>query len=218
MCYSFLKKAIKKMISKYQDIFLYQVLTRQLSQCDFILDVGCGFKSPLGKIKKRFSSEGIDIFEKCIIESKKKKIHDKYKIGDIRKLARFYKNKSFDAVIAIDVIEHFEKNEALRLIKNMENVAKKKVILLTPNGFTAQDAYDGNPHQVHKSGWNKQELKELGYKVYGLRGLKCLKGKHADIKYKPYLFWGFCSFVSEILFFPFPSLCFDLLAIKKLQT
>ena len=212
---SVITKTVKKMISEHQDIFLDKVLERQLSQCSSVLDVACGFDSPLGRVKKNFYSEGIDIFEKYIIESKKKKIHNQYRIGDVRKLDKFYKHKSFDIVIAIDVIEHFEKNEALKLIKSMESIAKKKVILLTPNGFIAQDAYDSNPHQIHKSGWDKQELEKLGYNVYGLRGLKCLKGEYANIKHRPWLFWGFCSFISEILFFPFPSLCFDLFAIKK---
>jgi len=210
-------KKIKKLISEYKDIFLHKVLEKELSQCRSVLDAGCGSNSPLGRISKKFQSEGIDIFKKSIIESRKKKIHDQYRVGDMRKLDEFYKKKSFDAVIALDVIEHFEKDEALKIIKKMEEIARKKVILLTPNGFYTQHDYDGNPYQVHKSGFKKQDLEKLGYKVYGLRGLQCLKGRQAEIKYKPYLFWGFCSFISEILFFPFPSVCFDLLAVKELD-
>lgn len=196
-------------------LFFYHILEKELSSCKTVLDVGCGADSPLGKIRKKFRSAGIDIFERCIIESKKKKIHNEYRVGDIRKLDKYYKTKSFDAVITLDVIEHFNKKEALQLIKKMEEIAKKKVILLTPNGFLKQDSLEGNLYQIHHSGWSKEELEKLGYKVYGLRGLKCLRNEYAGIKYKPYFLWGYLSFLSEIIFYPFPSLCFDLFALKQ---
>lgn len=197
------------------NFFYYRMLEKELSSCKTVLDVGCGADSPLGKIRKKFRSAGIDIFERCIIESKKKKIHNEYRVGDIRKLDKYYKTKSFDAVIALDVIEHFNKKEALQLIKKMEEIAKKKVILLTPNGFLKQDPLEGNPYQIHHSGWTKEELEKLRYKVYGLRGLRYLRDQYTGIKYKPYLFWGFLSFLSEIIFYPFPSLCYNLFAVKQ---
>jgi SAM-dependent methyltransferase len=208
---------IKKQISKYQNLFFIFVMEQQLKGCRSVLDVGCGHSSIVGSLKKTFSSEGIDIHKKTIDLSRKNKTHDKYKIGNIMSLPNFYKKKSFDACVSIDVIEHFTKKDALRLIKNMENVAVKKIIILTPNGFYEQHDYDGNPHQEHKSGWSKNDLEKLGYKVYGLRGLKYLRDEHAGIKYKPWAFWGACGFISEILFFPFASASFDLLAIKDLK-
>lgn len=205
------------MIRKYKDVFLYKVLEKQLFGCRSVLDVGCGDNSPLGKIPKRFYSEGIDIYKKIIIENKNKAVYDKCVIGDIKKLNKVYKNKSFDAVIALDVVEHLTKNEALKLIKQMENIAVKKVIILTPNGFLKQDEYNGNPYQTHKCGWKKEELEKLGFKVYGLRGWKWIRGETASIKRKPKLFWGLLAFLSEIILFPFPSVCFDLLAVKNYE-
>ncbi len=208
---------IRSFFSKYQNIFFYRILEKELSKCNSVLDVGCGHSSSIGMIRRRFRSEGIDIYKKNIIESKRKKLHDKYMLGDIKKLSKLYKKKSFDACVAIDVVEHFNKQDALRLIKDMEVIAKKRVIILTPNGFYEQHAFDGNPHQIHKSGWTKTDLRKLGYTVYGLRGLKFLRDDHAGIKYKPWIFWGICSLISEIIFFPFPSLSFDLFAVKKLN-
>ena len=121
--------------------------------------MGCGHSSAVGKIRRKFKSEGIDIHKETIAQSRKKKLHDKYKLGDITKLSKLYKKKSFDACVAIDVIEHFNKKDALKLIKDMEAIAKNKVVLLTPNGFYEQHDYDGNPHQVHKSGWTKKTWK-----------------------------------------------------------
>ena len=207
----------KNFFLKYQNIFFYKILENQLDNYKTVLDVGCGHSSPLGKIRNKFKSEGIDIHKKTLETSRKNKTHDKYTVGDIKKLSKIYKNNSFDACVAIDVIEHFSKRDALKLIKDMDAIAQKKVILLTPNGFYEQHNYDGNPHQVHKSGWTKADLEKLGYKVYGLRGLKFLRDNHAGIKYKPWFFWGVCSFISEIIFFPFPSLSFDLYAVKTIN-
>lgn len=207
----------KNFFLQYQNIFFHRILENYFSDCNSVLDVGCGHSSLIGIIRRKFRSEGIDIYKKNIIESKRKKLHDNYTLGDIKKLAKLYKKKSFDACVAIDVIEHFNKQDALRLIKDMEAIARKKVIILTPNGFYEQHAFDGNPHQIHKSGWAKTDLGKLGYTVYGLRGLKFLRDDHAGIKYKPWIFWGICSLLSEIIFFPFPSLSFDLFAVKKLN-
>lgn len=194
-------------------LFFYHILGKKIYSCKTVLDVGCGSDSPLGKIKKRFISEGIDLHKESIIKSRKRGIHDSYKIADIRNLAKLYKHKSFDAVVALDVIEHLEKKEGIRLMKDMEWIGKK-VILLTPNGVNTRGPDRRNPYQLHKSGWSKEDLENSGYKVYGLRGLKFLRNQDAGIKGKPYLFWGFMSFISEIVLYPFPSLCFDLFAVK----
>ena len=208
---------MKKFIRKYQDIFYFKSIQRVLSGSKSVLDVGCGADSPLRRVKKTFYSEGVDVFGESIETSKNKKIHDSYKLCDIKKLDSFYKKKSFDAVIALDVIEHLEKKESIKLIKDMEKTARKKVILLTPNGFYHQDAYDRNPYQVHKSEWKRSDLEQLGYKVYGLRGLKYLRGEYASIKYKPWFFWGLVAFISEPLLYFFPRLSYHLFAVKDIK-
>jgi hypothetical protein len=60
----------------------------------------------------------------------------------------------------------------------MENVAKKKIIIFTPNGFLRQDEYDGDKLQIHKSGWTVDEFKKLGYEVKGINGWKPLRKKN----------------------------------------
>lgn len=207
---------LRNFFLRFQNSFFYWVLERSLVNCKTVIDVGCGHSSPIGKIRHTFKSEGIDIHKKTIYESRKKKNHDKYTIGDIRKLTKFYRAKSFDACVSIDVIEHFTQKEGLKLIKDMESIAKKKVIILTPNGFYEQHDYDGNPHQEHKSGWKREDLEKLGYRVYGMRGLKYLRDEHASIRFKPWIFWGVLTFLSEIFFYPSPSLSFDLFAVKNL--
>lgn len=208
---------IKKIIANYKDIFYYKTLEKHLVNSSSVLDVGCGDDSPIQRVNKTFYSIGIDAFKPSILKSKRKNIHNDYKIGVITNLKKYFKPKSFDTVIALDVIEHFEKKDAFELIKNMEKIARKKVILLTPNGFYPQDTFNDNPFQVHKSGWSKRELKNLGYRVYGLRGIKYLRGDFATIKYKPWVLWGFIAFFSEPLLHYFPNFSYDLFAVKKLE-
>lgn len=210
-----LVRLIKKQLIEIGDSLYYRVLERELADCKTVLDVGCGSNSPLRKIKKTFWSEGIDIYRPAIVESKKNGMHDSYKVADARKLRKLYEPKSFDAIVALDIIEHLKKEEGERLLSEMEEIAKKKIILLTPNGFYKHDSGNANPYQIHKSGWIGEELKKWGYKVYGLRGLKWLRGKYAEIKYKPWLFWGFLSFLSERIFYWFPSFSFELFAVKQ---
>lgn len=206
---------LRRLVVNVKDIFFYKMLEVGLSDCSSVLDVGCGSNSPIRAVKKTFYSEGIDIHKPSIMESEKKKIHDKYIVGNIQDIDKYYKKKSFDAVISMDVIEHFEKNDALKLLKKMEKIARKKVIILTPNGFLNQGHYENNPYQDHKSGWLVKDLRYLGYKVYGLRSFKFLRGAFASIRFKPWLFWGFLAFITEPILYYFPEFSFHIFAVKR---
>ncbi|HSX40807.1 MAG TPA: class I SAM-dependent methyltransferase [Candidatus Saccharimonadales bacterium] len=206
---------VKNFIDQNKDIFYFKTLERHLQGCKSVLDIGCGDDSPLRRVKKTFSSHGVDAFAPSIKKSKAKKIHDTYTTSDLLKIDKLFKPNSFDAVIALDVIEHFDKKTAKVLIKKMEKIARKKIILLTPNGFYPQDAYGNNPWQVHKCGWSKKEFEDLGYKVYGLRGPKFLRGDYATILYKPWIFWGLVAFITEPFLHFTPSLSYDLFGVKR---
>lgn len=209
---------MKSVTNKIKDSYYYSMLAYHLKDMTTVLDVGCGEDSPLGKVKKTFQSEGIDIFKPSIEKSKKRKIHDTYKLGNIKQLAKYYKPKSFDAVIALDVVEHLEKKDALAMMKQMEKIARKRVVILTPNGFYHQDHLHGNPHQEHLSAWSAKDFQKNNYQTRGLRGLRYLRGEYATIRLKPWIFWGFISFVSEPLLYFVPRLSYHLFAFKNLNS
>lgn len=208
---------IKKLIKQYQDLFLLSLLSRNIEQSETILDVGCGANSYIGLVKKNKKATGIDLFKKSIQASKKKKLHDEYVLGDIRDIGKHFKKKSFDTVVSIDVVEHLSKKDSLKMIKSMEQIARKNVVILTPNGFYPQDPLEGNPYQVHLSAWNPDEFSKMGYTVRGLRGLKYIRGEHATIKYKPWFLWGIIAFVTEPLLYFIPGLSYDIFAVKKMD-
>lgn len=207
--------AIRQWLVEIGDRSYYKSLEKELAFVNSVLDIGCGGSSPLAKVKKNFYSVGADIFKPSIDKSKKAGIHDEYKNVDILRLDKFFKPKSFDAVVALDVIEHFEKKDGMKLMQLMEKIAKKKVIIFTPFGFTKQHPYEDNPHQVHKSGWFIEDFIKNGYKIYGMRGLRFIRGEYATIKYKPWFLWGFISTVSQVFVYNYPKLAYQLLAVKN---
>ena len=205
----FFKKVYLKIFPRYP-----QYLKKELADCYSVLDLGCGYNSPIQYCDIPFSV-GVDAFESYLQESGKKKIHNKYIKADIRQVQ--FKQKSFDVVICSDVLEHLTKKEGHELINKMNGWAKKKIVIMTPNGYLQQDSYDNNPLQEHKSGWSVKELKDLGFKVFGINGWKKLKGYRGKIKYNPLFLWTRVSDLTQKITYYFPSLAFQLFAVRKLK-
>jgi len=190
------------------------LIRKELAGCDSILDLGCGYNSPIQYLNVKYSL-GVDMYEPYITESKQKSLHSEYLLADIRKVD--FPECSFDAVILLEVLEHLNKDEGLKLIENMRKWAKKKVIITVPNGFVWQDGYDNNEFQIHRAKWTVKELRKMNFKVYGLGGIKYLHGYKGNIKYKPRILWKALSFFSIPLLFYVPEMAFLLGAIGNKQ-
>jgi hypothetical protein len=201
----------------YRRIFpdLYSELKRNLSLCDKVLDLGCGRASPICGNHIQFSV-GVELFEPYLRDSRARGIHSQYINADVRRIE--FKPKTFDAVIAIDLLEHLTKQEGTQLLAKMESWASKKVIIFTPNGYLWQDACDENPLQEHKAGWSVSELQGLGYRVRGINGWRRLRGYKSSIRYRPVLFWGLLSGLSQMITYYYPRLAFQLFAVKRLES
>lgn len=209
------KKSIKQWIIKNAEEPLLSTLGSELNGCESVLDVGSGIHSPIGKIPRTFSLEGVDMLPR---PKKAMRIHDKYKRGNILNLRELYKKKSFDGVIAIDVIEHLKKPDGLKLLKDLEWIARKKIIILTPAGFHYQGKVDNNPYMRHLSGWKSEEFKKYGYRCHGMHGLKLLRGEQAGIKFQPWYLWLLISHISQYVTHFFPNLAFHIIAVKTLRS
>ncbi|KYC45243.1 MAG: hypothetical protein APG12_01698 [Candidatus Methanofastidiosum methylothiophilum] len=188
-------------------------LCEELKNCNAVLDLGCGPNSPIKDCEISFSV-GVELFDDYFIQSKTKKIHNKYIQADIRKIE--FESNSFDAVLCSEVIEHLTKEEGYNLLKKMENWASKKVIITTPNGYVSQSTYDNNPLQEHKSAWEVKQFEDLGFRVHGMMGWKKLRGNHGFIKYRPHKLWVILSNLSQKITYKFPSYSFQLFAVKEL--
>jgi 2-polyprenyl-3-methyl-5-hydroxy-6-metoxy-1,4-benzoquinol methylase len=162
-----LRKIHDAIFSSYVD-----ELKKATTSCKSVLDVGCGVDSPVQYLPKDVYRVGVDIYGPAIQSSKNRGIHNEYFEINVDDIDQQFDDNSFDCVLASDVIEHVTKEKGLELIDKMERVAKHKVIIFTPRGFVHQDEHDGNPWQIHKSGWEVAEMKERGYEVIGISGLK----------------------------------------------
>lgn len=128
--------------------------------------------------------------------------------------------KKVDAVVSIQNIEHLEKSSGIELIQNLETIAKKLIIIETPNGFVAQSGTLENPFQEHLSGWSVGDFEKLGYKVLGTTGLKLLRRSSNKGSYKINV--KGMAFLDRILSKIFnikanPKLAFNLFAYKVLD-
>jgi SAM-dependent methyltransferase len=180
-----------------------------------VLDIGCGKSSPIGSFSKSFYSVGIDIFKPAILRSKKAGTHDDYVLAEINHLC--FRPESFEAVLALDVLEHLKKADGYRLIENMEKIARYAIVVFTPNGFVHQLEYDRNPYQIHLSGWTLIELRRIGFQVNGINGLKFLRKEKAELRFRPKILFNLFSDISQKLAYHFPNLAFQLLCVKKLH-
>lgn len=76
---------------------------------------------------------------------------------------------SFDAVLAIDLIEHLPPTSARVLMAEMARVARRLAVIWTTYGFISQAAYDvdgnPNPYEAHKWGPDPDDFLRAGYQV-----------------------------------------------------
>lgn len=193
------------------------------SDCALTLDVGCGGFSHLSHFRPAITSVGLDVFPEAIEQSKANAVHDHYIVGDILMeraddLLAHVGGKKFDLVMLYDVIEHLPKRRGFELLEKCEALTSKYVLLQTPNGFLPQGAEFGNEHQRHLSGWYPQDFEGLGYRVYGARGTKYLRGYAAGPKYN-FPGWMTCDIVlaSFLRIRRHPRHAFNLVAIKDVR-
>ena len=141
-----------------------------------VLNLGAGrCDTPISEQVLRIQCEtlvSIDTHEPALADLKKKPSAAKMNIfveGDIR--SAFDTFKIIDLVIALDVIEHLELEDAKKLIERAKQVARERILIWVPIGDCPQDPYDGNPNQLHRSTWTAEMLAEMGFDVTVYRGM-----------------------------------------------
>lgn len=184
-----------------------------------ILDLGCGVGEPMQFInrKKQYYTVGVDVFPEYLKICQQTKSYNKLIQGDIRKLD--FAPKSFDIVLALRVIEHLTKEESSLLLKDMESIARKQIVIIVPAVEYKQSAYENNEFQEHKCFWSPAELKGLGYKVYS-NGLRWFLNDTSTMtnfdKIISYLGHGLWVLSGWVVFL-FPTLSANSIAIKDLK-
>ncbi len=70
-------------------------------------------------------------------------------------------DRQYNLVLAIDILEHFEKRDGLRFIDLLKRSSDGKVLISTPKDFIEQHV-EANPYENHRSHWTKGELEQAG--------------------------------------------------------
>lgn len=201
--------------------FRYErLLAQELAQgCQSLLDVGCGSNSPVrrltGVIPKR---TGVDAFGPALEASLAAGIHTDGRQVDVLAIGLHFDARSYDCVLASDVIEHLDKEDGLKLIDAMERIARRKVLIFTPVGFLPQAPYENNPWQAHRSGWTPEEMAARGYRVLGVNGWKGFFGERGRLTWRPRILWKWIAILSRGWTVNRPRHAFQMLCVKDLTT
>jgi hypothetical protein len=69
---------------------------------------------------------------------------------------------TYDLVLAIDILEHFDKEAGKRFLAECRRVSRKSCLVSTPKEFIPQEV-EANPLEDHRSHWLLPELQECGF-------------------------------------------------------
>ncbi len=172
------------MIDRIQRHPYYKIMTDLVPTKYTVLDLGCGNGLPM--IGTNFKMlVGVDAFDKI-----HKGLFDMPEFDlilnlDIKNITDSFQMDSFDAITCIDVIEHLKKKDGEKLIKDMEYIARKRVLIFTPLIWSEnQDSFKnpiwwsyGNTYNLHHSLWTEEDFTSKGYKI-----IKCQEGYVLAVK------------------------------------
>lgn len=127
-----------------------------------MLDIGCG---------KMIHTKYFN-FSECVAVDVKQEQEFKSNISFIKSDVFDYFNiysDTFDVVVGMNLIEHFEKNKSLKLISLLKSRVNKILLLQTPDGFIPNCQFQGQQYLSHLCGYSQNELESLNFKVIRLK-------------------------------------------------
>jgi SAM-dependent methyltransferase len=141
----------------------FRMLKKLCDGFESVLEVGCATGHIISRIEAKRKA-GVDVSKVAIFLAKKRHKNVEFKVANATKLP--FDDKSFDVVILPELIEHLNKRNAIKAIKEASRVAKNKIIITTPNG-------------IHESPMHKQT-----FTIDSLRGLiyTALNGNYKELK------------------------------------
>jgi SAM-dependent methyltransferase len=192
-------KLFKLASGRSQRFSFLNTMRKELTDCATCLDVGCGSNSFIQLLGFEYSV-GVEFFAPALEEAKKAATHNDFCFADVTEIDKHFAENQFDCCVALDVIEHLAKEDGYKLIRDMERIARKKILLFTPNGFLPQGSLYDNNLQAHLSGWTAPEMQALGFKVIGMYGPGFMRGEQHQHKFKPAAFFGMLSALLHFTF------------------
>jgi len=154
-------------ITWYSADALVDAAQAQLRPAPVVLDVGIGIRpQQLVRCQLHIGIEPYAPYIARLREACPDVPHHVLLHGTWDQVMRIFPDQSVDTVVAGDVIEHLEKPEGRRLLREAERLARQQICVFTPLGFHEQN-YDGRPDawgmggghwQNHLSGWEPNDF------------------------------------------------------------
>ena len=145
--------------------WLGEIVQRNTKQSDTVLDLGCGIQQAINNIKAK-SVLGVDIWDVYLNEIKDNIQTVRISMSELDR----FMDKSYDLVICLDVVEHLEKELALKVLDECKRICRRMVIIYTPSEFkdnmgAVENAWDlgYNEHQKHLCLLDMTDFKSRGY-------------------------------------------------------
>lgn len=157
--------------------WLGKLIQEYVKPTDIVLDLGCGIMQATTDSLGTLGNEGnlvcktilgVDVHQPYL-----DRIKGRYPTLrlDVRRTDVFV-DDSYDVVLCTDVLEHLPKPDALRILAEMERIARKYVIAYTPAEFHDNDEHvheawgmTDNEQQRHLSLVSQSEFKKFGYRI-----------------------------------------------------
>ncbi len=174
---------------------LFSTISKKLAHVDVVLDIGCGIKP------QEYVRPLVHICcEPCeqYVEQLQEKIKYEYDRNFVllkttwAEAVQLFPPRSVDTVFLVDVIEHVEKEEAIRLLNATETLARKQIAVFTPLGFLPQGHSDGKDGwglsggawQEHRSGWEPEDFDD-SWDIYAAKMFHTKDGLGRELE-RPY--------------------------------
>lgn len=137
-----------------------------------ILDVGIGkgkygllcreyltyFRRPTQRAVERI--DGIEAHAPNIT-ALQQNIYDEIFFGEAQSIMPTLRDDAYDLALVVDMLEHVEKNEGEKLLRELRRVARV-VLVSTPSFYFEQRHIDSDSYAHHRSFWSARALKHAG--------------------------------------------------------
>jgi hypothetical protein len=190
-------------------------LARELAGCETALDLDCGYRSSAGRYGFR-SSIGLDSSEPYLRESRRRAVHKEYVKADISFIP--FRPKSFDVIIAVETLDRLTREEGAALLRGMEELARKRVVVTTSNRHLEHRTDVGHGAKEHKPGWEAAELVSLGFKVRGSGGWQKVGWGMSKMKHKSAIVRVLASIRQQLRAYYRPDSADQLTAVKHVDS
>jgi 2-polyprenyl-3-methyl-5-hydroxy-6-metoxy-1,4-benzoquinol methylase len=139
-----------------------------------VLDIGTGF-GKFGFLAREYTDvwngrvspdqwsvriTGIEAHEPYIGDLQRQ-VYDEIIIGDALQILQSKEDNEWDLGICCDVLEHFEKEDGIAFVEQMDRVCRR-IMITIPVKPAKQGSVHGNVYETHRSAWTREELEVYG--------------------------------------------------------